>query len=108
MKISSVSKAPIKKQLYDTRINLFSAIMDGKYNEARQCQKEFAKIAVDNFDIAIQTPQPVKGSFPLFSKMGWKAVKFMIFKFFSKKTPEEKQLKKMLREYNEQTKNTVL
>lgn len=101
MKTQKILQNPIAKRMYDLKLKTSLDILHGRCKEARKAQKEFASIAVDHFETAVKVPQPVTGSFPLYSKFGLNAIKFMIFKAFCKKTPQEKQLKNMYDDYRD-------
>ena len=77
----------------------------GNAKRAKESYREFAKLAVDNFEIATQLPAPIKGNVPLFSKTGLKILKYVLYGIFTKRTPEEKKLKRMAEEY--QLKNNL-
>ena len=99
MKTQAILKNPIAKRMYDLKLKTSLAVLNGRCKEARVNQKEFAKLAIDNFSTAIDLPAPVTGSFPWYSDFGLNTIKFMIYKAFCKKTPEEKKLKAMVDDY---------
>ena len=99
MKTQKILQNPVAKKMYDLKLKTSLAVLNGRCREARAAQKEFATIAVDNFSEAINLPQPIKGSFPWYSNFGLNMLKFMIFKLFTKKTPEEKKLQAMVDDY---------
>lgn len=99
MKTQRIIESPVAKRLYDLKRTSTFAILNGKCRKARTAQKEFAKLAINNFSTAVNLPKPFDGSFSLFSDYGLNTLKFMIFKLFTKKTPEEKKLKEMMDEY---------
>ena len=101
MSIQKIMQSPIARKLYELKFQSSTAILTGNYKEARTAQKEFAKLAVKNFDIALQVPAPIKAKFSLFSKQGLKCLKFMIYKAFCKSSPEEKELKSLVNDYRD-------
>ena len=101
MNVKKIMQSPIARKLYELKFQSSTAILTGQYKEARIAQKEFAKLAVKNFDIALQVPSPIKAKFSLFSKQGLKCLKFKIYKAFCKSSPEEKKLKSMVNDYRD-------
>ena len=99
MKTQKVFKSPAAKQMYDLRIKSTIAIVNGRCRAARNAQKEYAKIAVKNFGASFDVPKIPQITYPLFSRAGLNTLKFFIFKAFSKKSPEEKQLREMKIDY---------
>ena len=82
MKTQKIIQTPIAKQMYDLRLKSFISIANGRYKDARIAQKDFAKLAVENFSEALQVPQPNIGSFPWYSSYGLNSIKFDIYKIF--------------------------
>ena len=78
------------------------SVIQGKFRAARASQREFAKLATEDFDTFKTMPiikvQHVVG-FKEWLGLAWKFLTFKIFKAFTKKTPEEKQLKKLAQQY---------
>ena len=105
MKTQRVMHLPVAKKMYEYKLKHATGVLTGKVKEARRNYQEYANLAVKNFDIAVQVPAPVKGTFPLFSKFGFNVVKYLFYNMFTKKTPEERQLKKMFEEYKTQKEN---
>ena len=80
------------------------AIWDGKYREARNIQREFAKIAVKDFETCKTLPNIHFNNAPLsvvLVALG-RSIVYRIFKAFTKQTPEEKELAKKYTEYQKQ------
>ena len=77
------------------------SIANGKFRAARASQKEFAKIATEDFDTYKTLPIITVRNFGFKEWLGlaFKRLAFKIFKAFTKKTPEEKQLKNMAQQY---------
>ncbi len=92
-------QTPIAKQMYNLKLKSSLAIAGGRYKEARVAQKDFAKLAIQDFSAALNTPEPFIGSHPWYSNYTLNSVKFGIYNLFTKKTPEEKQYKNLVTEY---------
>ena len=88
-------------KMFNLRQNAFVSIIEGKYRVARQYQKDFASIAVSDFETFKTLPKINYKNVPAvaFFPMLWRSIKFRIFKFFTKSTKEEKQLVRMYKEY---------
>lgn len=76
-------------------------VISGNFNEAREAHKQMAKLAVEDFDIykkvtnfrIVNLPSGANKTILVNS------LKYKAYYAFSKKTPEEKQLEKMNKEY---------
>ena len=99
MGIEKIGQTPIAKQLYDLKLEHSTQILMGKAKQARNTYRNFAKLAVQNFETAVEVPPPIQGKINLFSYYGLNCIKYMIYKIFTKKSPEEKQFQQMVREY---------
>lgn len=99
MKTQQIMQSPVAKKMYNLKLKTAVSVLNGRCRDARVAQKEFAKLAVDNFATAINLPSPVEGSFDLFSDYGLNIIKFKLFKLFTRKTPEEKKLEQMVDDY---------
>jgi len=99
MNVSEINQSPIAKQMYRLKFQQYSNILTGNAKEAKKYSKNFAKMAVDNFETAVQIPSPIKGQIPLFSKIGFNIIKYMIYNLFTRDSNEEKQLKALLKDY---------
>ena len=64
---------------------------------------DYAKLAVKNFELLAETTSP-SIKVPLFSKLGLKMAKVWLLNKFRVKTPEEKALKKLVKEYKNKQK----
>ena len=73
----------------------------GNYKEYKKSVDEFSKLAVDKFEYVSKTKSPTIKNAPLFSKIGFNIMKIWFLNLFRKKSPEEKLLSKMFKEYNE-------
>ena len=65
-------------------------------------KKEFAKIAVDHFELAVSAQGMSIDKIPLFSKHGFNIIKCILLNKFRKKSPEEKLYMKMLKQWKKQ------
>ena len=92
MKTEKILQTPIAKKLYNLKLEHTSNVLYGQVKEAKECHRNFAKLAVENFDTFIKTPSPIKGSFSIFSKPGFNIIKYLIYSFFTKDSPDEKKL----------------
>ena len=99
MKVSRVAVNPVAEKMRQLKWDHAQNMLLGNAKKAKESYREYAKIAVDNFEIATQIPSPIKGSTPLFSKTGLKILKYIIYDKFTKSTPAEKKLKEMAEEY---------
>ena len=81
MKTQKIMQSPVAKKMYDLKRTTAFAVLNGRCREARQSQKEFAKLAVDNFTTAVNLPSPIEGKIPLFSVWGLNILKCHIFKY---------------------------
>ena len=88
-------------KMFELKKQSSMSILEGKYKDARAAQKELAKLGVEDFDTFVKVPGikfanlPLIEGFPIIKKF----IGFNLFKMFSKKTPEEKQLAKMFKEF---------
>ena len=84
-----------------TGSNITANILFGRFEEARSLQKSYAKMAVDNFDIYESMPNVTITDVPpeVIKQAIINKFKFFIYSLFSSKTPEEKLLQKMHKEY---------
>ena len=90
-------------KIFELRKQAMMSVMDGRFKDARNYQKEIAKDAVTDFEAYKKQPfihfsvpgMPLKEFF----SMAFNSFKFKIYNKFTKKTPEEKQLNKLSKEY---------
>ena len=88
-------------KMFELRKQSAISVLEGKCKTARTAQKELAKIAVADFDTFKKMPNiqftgfPLKLLFPIM----FKTMKYKMFRMFTKKIPEDKQLAKMYKEY---------
>ncbi len=99
MKVGRVVINPVAEKMKQLKWDYARNMLLGNAKKAKESYREYAKLAVENFEIATQIPSPIKGSTPLFSKTGLKILKYIFYDIFTKRTPEEKKLKKMAEEY---------
>ena len=80
---------------------IFSSILDGKCHQAREAQKKLAKLAISDFEAykALPSINFRNAPFRAVLMFAGKVMKFRIFKAFTRKTPEEKQLAEKCKEY---------
>ena len=100
MKLEKIAQIQLQDKMRRLKFEQFSNILLGNPRRAKKYHQEFAKIAVKNFDLAKTLSPPIKGSFSIFSKQGFNALKYIFFDFFAKDSAEEKQLKKLWHEFN--------
>lgn len=85
-------------------------ILSGNFKEAREAHKQLAKIAVEDFETYKQatnfkiTNLPPEAGKPLLIN----SLKYRLYYAFSPKTPEEKQLDKMNKEYMKKLKENKI
>ena len=94
------------QKLLDVGKDAFVNMILGNFKQARELEKEHAKLAIKDFDVYKQIPRLVLTGAPreitnLARKNG---LKYRIYKLFTSKTPEEKQFLKMRKEYLKQLK----
>ena len=99
-KISPISGADsfIAQKLSQLKMDTVYAAVMGDYKAFKTAQKQYAKIAVDNFELASSLKSPQVKSVPLFSKVGLNMLKCFLLNKLRIKTPEEKRLKQLGRE----------
>ncbi|MBO5739399.1 hypothetical protein J6R97_08685 [bacterium] len=99
MKVNRVGVNPVAEKMKQLKWDYAQNLLLGNVKKAKKSHREFAKLAVDHFEIATQLPSPINGSVSLFSKVGLRFLKYIIYDIFTKHSPEEKKLKKMTEEY---------
>ena len=99
MKVSRVAVNPVAEKMKQLKWDHASNMLLGNAKKAKESYREYAKLAVDHFELSTQIPSPITGSIPLFSKTGLKILKYIIYDKFTKSTPAEKKLKEMAEEY---------
>lgn len=103
VKYNNIESAMHAVQIFELRKQISLSVMEGKCKKARAAQKTLAKIGVEDFDTFKSVPGIRINNIPLseFFPMLFKSLKFKIYRAFTKKIPEEKQLAKMYKEYSE-------
>lgn len=72
--------------------------INGDYKSFKKAAKEFAIEAVQDFEAAKAAQAPIYHRISLFSKTGLRIAKVWLLNKFRIKTPEEKMLKKLMKE----------
>lgn len=85
----------VQNRLAQLRSEKILSIMLGDYKGFKQASKDFAKLAVNNFDELKSLPAQPKVTVPLFSKGGLRMMKVWFLEKFRVKTPDEKRLAQM-------------
>ena len=99
MKVSRVAVNPIAEKMKQLKWDHARNMLLGNAKKAKESYREYARLAVDHFELSIEIPSPITGNIPLFSKTGLKILKYIIYDKFTKSTPAEKKLKEMAEEY---------
>ncbi len=90
-------------KMFELRKQSMVSSLDGKFRETRKYQKELAKEAVKNFEVYKQLPIMQFNFITMPAKVFFKFVlnifKIKFLNMFVRKTPEEKQFKKLTKEY---------
>ena len=84
----------VRNRLAQLRSEKMLSVLMVDYKGYKQAAKDYAKLAVKNFDETKSLPPQPKVTFPLFSKQGFRMMKVWFLEKFRTKTPEEKQLAK--------------
>ena len=66
----------------------------GNYKEYVAAKKAYSSVAIENFELCKKAPA-MNYKVPIFSKAGFNIMKCSFFDLFRKKTPQEKQFKKL-------------
>jgi hypothetical protein len=80
--------------LTNKRTSMVYSAAKGNYKEFKQASKEYASLAVKNFELLSQVKAP-SIKVPLFSAIGWNMFKVYLLNKLRIKTPDEKLLKKL-------------
>ena len=98
-----INSAIAAARMFELRKQVSLAVFDGKFKDARKFQKELAANAVNNFDIYKQLPlmhiNMPRMSFKSMLELVLNTFKFKIYNKFTRKTPEEKQLNQLAKDY---------
>ena len=90
-------------KIFYLKRDLALASISGDTKEYKQLYKEFAKVSVQNFELMKKVKFP-QVTLPVFSLPGLNLIKTSLSYFFSRKTPDEKLLAKMLKKDKIKTK----
>lgn len=105
---SEVYKKFVKTtQMFNYSKNNFINIICGDFKQARESEKELAKLAVADFEAYKDVPIVSFTNVPnaMAMKIIINGIKYRIYKAFCSKTPEEKQFLKMRKEYLKELKS---
>ncbi len=103
-KISIDYTKPVVNDIIRCKKEMAWHAINGNCRQFKTAAKAYSKLAVDNFELAVNVPgMEIKGKMPL--KVMFNMLKIMVFNFFRKKSPEEKQFKQMIKDYR--TKNMI-
>jgi uncharacterized protein YnzC (UPF0291/DUF896 family) len=107
-KKSKLYQDTIKAQkILDVGREAYINMVLGNFKEARKLEKEHAKLALADFELYKQIPHLVLAGVPkeIIKQVQKNGFKYMLYKLFSTKSPEEKQFLKMRKEYLKQLKS---
>ncbi len=85
----------VRNRLVQLKSEKMLSVLIGDYKSYKKAAKDFAVLAVNNFDEFKSLSAQQKVSAPLFSKLGFRMAKVWFLEKFRVKTPEEKQLAKL-------------
>lgn len=91
--------SPLTQKFSQLKSNIGLSSLLGNYKDYKTARKEFASLAMNHFETSMTAPGAKIQNVPLFSKPGMNILKVIILDFFRKKTPAEKQYKKMLKDF---------
>lgn len=97
---------PVVQQLTQYASEKMFAAAMGNYKEYKTASKAFAKLASDNLELLPQVKAPKMQGVPLFSKIGRCIMKILFLEKFRIKTPEEKMVKKYIKELRQKEETT--
>ena len=106
-KKSKIYQDMVKAQsMLDTSHAAFVSVIFGNFKQAREQEKELAKMAVKDFDVYKKIPHIKIENVPfvVLKQAFLNGLKYRVYKAFSSKTPEEKQFLNMKKEYIKQLK----
>ena len=102
MKVNPIltpAKKSVLEKMRKHKWDMVTSMLTGEYKQAKLAHQQYAKLAVDNFELVPHSGSPLNGSIPVFSKMGFNIIKYFIYRLFTKRTPEEKKLEKLAELY---------
>lgn len=85
-------------RLQQLKADTIWSTVTGDYKGFKKAAKEFAKEAVQDFEAAKAVQVPLYNKVSIFSKTGLKMFKIWLLNKLRIKTPEEKLLKKLMKE----------
>ena len=93
-------------EMFENSKNALVNVFLGKFKDARKCEKELAKTAVEDFDAYKSIPNVSVTNVPwfIFRKLIINIFKYRVYKAFSKKIPEEKRFMELKKEYLDELK----
>lgn len=82
-------------------------IIDGKFKQAREAEKELARLGVESYDVYKDIPQLEFKNLPgiVVKKVIKQSLKYRIYRAFSKKTPDEKEFLRLNKEHYKKLKS---
>jgi len=88
-------------QMLECNKQIFLGIISGNFKEARDNERKLARLAIDDFEAYKSVPSVNITDFPrsLYDRKRINDIKYMIYKIFTLKTPEEKLFAKKQKEY---------
>ena len=101
-KKSELYKRQVKaNNLFNIGYSAYISAITGNFKEARKLEKEFAKKAVKDFEIYKLLPKVVLQGAPkdVIKLVNKNSTKYWLYKLFSPKTKEEKQLAKLRKQF---------
>ncbi len=89
------------KQMFEYRKQSFLNVLIGNFKEAKKNRQELAKLAIENFEDFKTLPKINFTNTPksIIKTAIFNGFKYRLYSAFTSKTPEEKALKKMSKEY---------
>ena len=88
-------------KMFELRKLVSLSVLEGNFRNARIAQREFSKIAIEDFDTFKTLPNIKITNIPLrdWLILGFRSLEYKIYKFFTRKTPEEKTFAKMYKAF---------
>ena len=88
---------PTVQKLQQLKDSVQIAALRGDFKTFKKAQREFAALAINNFEETKQLKSLVKGTFSIISPAGFRLFKIWMRNKFSKKTPQEKIFNSILK-----------
>lgn len=88
-------------KMFEMRKLVSVSILEGNFRNARDAQKELAKSALEDIDVFKTLPNIKITNVPLkeWLILGFRSLEYKIYKFFTRKTPEEKTFAKVIKTF---------